>query len=375
LLLSKKTIMRVSSWSLWLVLSAVAGISLSDDSSGLHQHPQIVRRLQDDLTGRWNGVVLDETEHPAPGDVATDAPVDSTFNEAPTEPPAESSTLTEAESPAPDVGGGNTPTGVPTGDGTASGAPAGDGTIAEAPAGDGTIAEAPIGNSTFIDAPGDDEVATEAPGGDETGVPSSSAPSTGFGTDVETPAPTPSKAAYIPPTYGTPTYEYPAPDEPPTYPTPTQSDPAPAPTPKYSSPTAPSYKYPTPTVPKPVYELPATEDYVPPDDDPIKNEGTAEEEEWRENLTVGQMEEDRNVLIALSTVAGIGFLLIIITAHQMMENPDGCCATICRITVACSCALFRLVCFPCRMVCGCTNKDRRTHELMQPNYTHDLELS
>jgi hypothetical protein len=181
------------------------------------------------------------------------------------------------------------------------------GNLTEAPAGNGTITEAPTGDSSLTDAPGDDEVATEAPGGNDTGdlAPvGSPAPSLGFDTEVLLPPP---------PIYVAPT-EYPTPTPPtPTYKAPTYSN---------SPPTSPTYSFPTPTA-----VAAPTEEYVPLDDDPIKNEDIAVEEEWADSMTLEQMEKDRNVLIALSTVAGFGFLLMIITAHQMLENPDGCYAT------------------------------------------------
>jgi hypothetical protein len=44
------------------------------------------------------------------------------------------------------------------------------------------------------------------------------------------------------------------------------------------------------------------------------------------NESIQQMEHDKNVLIALSTVFGIMLLFSIVVAHQMLNNPDGCCA-------------------------------------------------
>lgn len=304
--------MRVSSWSLWLVLSAVAGIAESDLSS-LRQrvnHPQL-RLLKNDIDGGSDPVVLD----------ATDAPdSDSTFvSEAPTETPVGDSNVTEA----------------PAGNGAITEPPAGNSTLAtEAPGGDDTEVLLPVGsptpstgfdsevgNSTLTDAPGGDEAATEAPGGNDTEVlvplvpVGSPAPSTGFDSEVVTPAPSPEKTpTYESPTYESPTYESPT-YEAPTYEAPNSAAYTYAP---YAAPT-----YPTP--PAPVSE-PPTEEYVPPDDDPIKNEDIVEEEKWEDSMTLEQMENDRNVLIALSTVAAFGFLLMILTAHQMMENPDGCCA-------------------------------------------------
>jgi hypothetical protein len=242
--------MRVSLWSLLLVLSAVACIAESDSSSLRQQvdHPQI-RLLQDDRAGGSARRVLDEDEETdAPSSVSSLATEAPTATSAPTKTPTEENTLTEA--------------------------PSGDGTIEEAPT-DDTGVLVPVGSPV---------------------------PSTGSSSEVVTPAPSHAKT----PTYPTPTY-----------PAPTYK----APTYDHSPPTQPSYAFPASAI------EPPTEEYVPPDDDPIKNEGTEEEvEEWADNITLEQMEKDRNVLIALSTVAGVGFLLMIMTAHQMLENPDGCCA-------------------------------------------------
>jgi hypothetical protein len=70
------------------------------------------------------------------------------------------------------------------------------------------------------------------------------------------------------------------------------------------------------------------EPYVPLDDDPVKNEpGTASDETWiQPGESPEEMAHDRNVLIAVCVICGVAFLLMIITAQQMMENPDGCCA-------------------------------------------------
>eukprot|EP00538_Stauroneis_constricta_P002562 CAMPEP_0119561676 /NCGR_PEP_ID=MMETSP1352-20130426/18322_1 /TAXON_ID=265584 /ORGANISM="Stauroneis constricta, Strain CCMP1120" /LENGTH=279 /DNA_ID=CAMNT_0007609929 /DNA_START=211 /DNA_END=1051 /DNA_ORIENTATION=+ len=69
-----------------------------------------------------------------------------------------------------------------------------------------------------------------------------------------------------------------------------------------------------------------TEEYVPPDDDPVKKEDADEKstDEWDEEdyETLEEMEKDRNVLIALGVVFGFGLILTLITAHQMLENPE-----------------------------------------------------
>lgn len=143
--------------------------------------------------------------------------------------------------------------------------------------------------------------------------------------------------------------------------------------------------YVTPPTAKPVV-------YVATDDDPLQqeDESIAETEEQEDTQTGGigdslyfdhaesieEMEHDSNVAIALGVCLGLGLCLTIITAHQMMDHPDGCCASVCRIIVACQCAITRCVCFPCRLMCGCTGKGRNNHSGYSRNqYSSDLELT
>jgi hypothetical protein len=66
-------------------------------------------------------------------------------------------------------------------------------------------------------------------------------------------------------------------------------------------------------------------EYVPPDDDILADEPDVAS--WdTPNESMQQMEHDRNVLIALGTVFGVMLLFSIIVAHQILHNPDGCCA-------------------------------------------------
>jgi len=96
---------------------------------------------------------------------------------------------------------------------------------------------------------------------------------------------------------------------------------------------------------------------------------------------IDEMEHDRNVAIALGICGGIGLCLAIITAQQMLENPHGCCASICRILVAATCGVTRCICFPCRMCCGSTaRQERYSNELISgggynEEYISDLELT
>eukprot|EP00934_Nitzschia_sp_Nitz4_P001065 Nitzschia sp. Nitz4//scaffold1_size375055//293179//297150//NITZ4_000316-RA/size375055-processed-gene-0.459-mRNA-1//-1//CDS//3329541165//1065//frame0 len=94
--------------------------------------------------------------------------------------------------------------------------------------------------------------------------------------------------------------------------------------------------------------------------------------------SVEDLEHDRTAVLVVLVTLGIGICLSIISAQQILHNPQGCCASICRIFVALTCGITRCVCFPCRMICGCTNKERRTHDIIggeNGDYTHDLELS
>jgi hypothetical protein len=143
---------------------------------------------------------------------------------------------------------------------------------------------------------GSDETVVPTEGGDETPAPTESG--------EETPVPTESASA-----------ESSAPSA---GPTPTPSSSADRPT----RPTNPQFAAPT--------ERP-TGEYVPPDDDPVKQEEEEEKEggeaEWNEQQeSLEQLERDQRVLIALAVIGGLVLVLLICVAHQMLENPDGCCA-------------------------------------------------
>jgi hypothetical protein len=103
-----------------------------------------------------------------------------------------------------------------------------------------------------------------------------------------------------------------------------QSFSTPAPTREHTSPVSAPHS-------SPVYVPPTkepTEEYLPPDDDPINTEEDEKEQAWSDDQyeSLEQMEKDRNVQIALGVVFGLGILMTIITAQQMIENPEGCCA-------------------------------------------------
>lgn len=147
-------------------------------------------------------------------------------------------------------------------------------------------------------------------------------------------------------------------------------------------------QYSTPEYMKPPTNRP-TVPYISSDDDPLKNDeldkgiegGMNSLVDWFSNeSTINEMEHDKNVIIALSVVFGAMFIFSIFTAYQLLENPEGCCASICRITVACWRGIVLCVCYPCRAICGCTNKQRSGRHTMvgtadEDGFTHDLELS
>ena len=155
-----------------------------------------------------------------------------------------------------------------------------------------------------------------------------------------------------------------------------------APTPNY---------YPTPNYNPPNYEpnpypvwqttpLP-TAKYVPPNDDFLATENDdVMASEWADKNTLekagaewDEIRRDKNVKI-VSIVFGVtGFVFLLCVAQQLLENPDGCCGKLCRCLVAC----FKILCFPLRACC-CNSKlarERRTHQLVGSEYSHDLELT
>jgi hypothetical protein len=144
----------------------------------------------------------------------------------------------------------------------------------------------------------------------------------------------------------------------------------------------------------------STEPYEPPDDDPVDEGMDGEVENDWEDKTPAEiakkdlqdaeknLEEalhDKYVPIVAAVCGVIAFFFMIFVAQQMIENPDGCCAKVCRCSVAC----FRILCCPCRYICCCGGgsraKARRTHDLVMNDngsygngnygYTHDLELT
>ena len=158
--------------------------------------------------------------------------------------------------------------------------------------------------------------------------------------------------------------------------------------------------------PRPVYEAPPPHvSYHPPDDrdDPFSKENDDEiKKTWADKetkkppeslqdyvdlakSTADEVLHDRNVAIVSAVLGVVALMAVLCTAQQMIENPDGCCAMLCRCSIGCA----RIICYPCRKLCcwcsccgGSRARDRRTHEILGNNghheygaYSHDLELT
>merc|ERR1712087_395493 len=96
-----------------------------------------------------------------------------------------------------------------------------------------------------------------------------------------------------------------------------------------------------------------TRDYIPPpDSSDSEDEQNAIDWNQDELETLEEMVHDRNVITVPSVVFGLMLLFSIFVAHQMLNNPDGCCASICRILTRCTCCIMSAICFPCKMMCG-----------------------
>jgi len=135
--------------------------------------------------------------------------------------------------------------------------------------------------------------------------------------------------------------------------------------------------------------------YVPKDGDPLATEEEADIEAFGDDAfyhnlggPVGayldgvespqDMEKDKNVQIVAGTLAGLFIVMMLVTAHLLMQYPDGLCSGCCRLTLKIICCFTRTLCLPCRAIC-CKGSDqsqgRRTHAPMRTPFPSDLELA
>jgi len=123
----------------------------------------------------------------------------------------------------------------------------------------------------------------------------------------------------------------------------------------------------------------STMEYIPPlDSSDSEDEIEITSVNWNQNEfeTLEKMAHDKNVIIVLSIVFGLMLLFSIFVAHQMLNNPDGCCASVCRILTRCTCCIMGALCFPCKMICG--SKDYAHSRMIDDHSTfasHDLDLT
>jgi hypothetical protein len=91
-----------------------------------------------------------------------------------------------------------------------------------------------------------------------------------------------------------------------------------------------------------------------------------------------EMKSDKNVQVVAVSLSVVFLVLLLLTAHLVMEHPDGLCASFCRLILKCLCCVIRVLCLPCRAIC-CKGSDqtrsRRTHAPMRAPFPSDLELA
>ena len=91
-----------------------------------------------------------------------------------------------------------------------------------------------------------------------------------------------------------------------------------------------------------------------------------------------EMEQDKNVQVVAGILGSLLLVLLLITAHLVMNHPDGLCAGCCRLTLKVICCLTRTLCLPCRAIC-CKGSEqaqsRRSHQPMRTPFPSDLELA
>ena len=128
------------------------------------------------------------------------------------------------------------------------------------------------------------------------------------------------------------------------------------------------------------------------DEDPISKEGTEDFSNGQKDDSLqgmintyldgvespDEMKSDENVQVVAVSLTAVFLILLLLTAHLVMEHPDGLCASFCRLILKCLCCLIRVLCLPCRAIC-CKGSDqtrgRRTHAPMRAPFPSDLELA
>jgi hypothetical protein len=88
---------------------------------------------------------------------------------------------------------------------------------------------------------------------------------------------------------------------------------------------------------------------------------------------------DRTAESFAVAITFLGIIGMLVTAHNLFENPDGLCANFCRLSLKIASLILKLVCFPCRLCCGkysgYSTSDPKNRTLFVEEYTNDLELT
>lgn len=89
--------------------------------------------------------------------------------------------------------------------------------------------------------------------------------------------------------------------------------------------------------------------------------------------------EDRTAEVVAGVIAVLGIIGMLLTAYQLFENPDGLCASCCRLSLKISTFLLKVICLPCRLCCGRYSgyhtSDPENRTVFVEEYTNDLELT
>ena len=84
---------------------------------------------------------------------------------------------------------------------------------------------------------------------------------------------------------------------------------------------------------------------------------------------ISESESESYVAHAIGWMAAFAVVGMIFTAYQLDTNPDGICASFCRLMVSLSSCLLKVLCLPCRFICGCpSGGDDR---VSSPDYRSD----
>ena len=94
---------------------------------------------------------------------------------------------------------------------------------------------------------------------------------------------------------------------------------------------------------------------------------------------IKRLANDKTAEIMGALIAFFGVIGMIFTAWQLFENPDGLCASCCRLSIKGSSFLLKIICLPCKLCCGryagYTSSDPKNRTLFVEEYTNDLELT